>query len=464
MKKKKNSAMKKLIPATSMLLVSATMLTASTYAWFTMSREVEVTGIKMTATAPTNIELSFGSGTNNPTSGLAGTVGEITAPSVDRDTTDWANTLDFSQYYKAGKITPASSTDGVYIFQTPDATIQGKTVSDEASFTQATFNTANLVKLVNGSAYNSTEPTDTGYFIEFPIWFRTNTYDGTSGSPENVNLALRATITQRTADENDTTDKLYHAVRVAVIQASANTAGSNIGTTSPGVLMDTTADYYDRYYKTTSTGHSVLSDLSDEIDDQAVYKAGKLGMNYTADKTTYVNNTYGKVDRFVQNTTLDSDGYATNGEVVVTIPKGTGTEYGTAVKYYVRVWIEGEDKSCWNATANQDFNVDLRFIRLGSNTATVSNTNGTASDSTTYTAATYPSVTVVQGETTLTYAPTAAATGGYTTPTSGTWTNGYTWSFNGHSFASQDSFVTWLNSLSAETVNATFGSSVTMTH
>ena len=38
-----HSARKKLIPAIAMLTVSAMTLASSTYAWFTMSREVEVT-------------------------------------------------------------------------------------------------------------------------------------------------------------------------------------------------------------------------------------------------------------------------------------------------------------------------------------------------------------------------------------------------------------------------------------
>ena len=51
----KSSAKKKLLPAAAMLTTSAVMLSTSTYAWFTMSREVEVTGISMTATTPEDI-------------------------------------------------------------------------------------------------------------------------------------------------------------------------------------------------------------------------------------------------------------------------------------------------------------------------------------------------------------------------------------------------------------------------
>jgi hypothetical protein len=45
--KRKNSAMKKLVPAAGMLALSASMLATSTYAWFTMNKTVTVTGMEM---------------------------------------------------------------------------------------------------------------------------------------------------------------------------------------------------------------------------------------------------------------------------------------------------------------------------------------------------------------------------------------------------------------------------------
>jgi hypothetical protein len=45
--KRKNSAMKKLIPAAGMLALSASMLATSTYAWFSMNKDVTVTGMSV---------------------------------------------------------------------------------------------------------------------------------------------------------------------------------------------------------------------------------------------------------------------------------------------------------------------------------------------------------------------------------------------------------------------------------
>ena len=61
----KNSAAKKIIPAVGMLALSATMLSTSTYAWFTMNKEVQITGLNMTATVGEGMEISLASVTEN---------------------------------------------------------------------------------------------------------------------------------------------------------------------------------------------------------------------------------------------------------------------------------------------------------------------------------------------------------------------------------------------------------------
>lgn len=58
MKDTKFSMKKKLFASTSMLVVSAMMLSTATYAWFTMSREVTVTGMELKAQATDGIVIS----------------------------------------------------------------------------------------------------------------------------------------------------------------------------------------------------------------------------------------------------------------------------------------------------------------------------------------------------------------------------------------------------------------------
>ena len=95
--KKNTSAKKKLIPAVAMLTTSAVMLSTATYAWFTMSREVEVTGIKLTATTPQTIEVSLGRATTQAT--IDNTTW-ATAPKNDAADTDlWSNKAATSSVY-----------------------------------------------------------------------------------------------------------------------------------------------------------------------------------------------------------------------------------------------------------------------------------------------------------------------------------------------------------------------------
>lgn len=51
-------AMKKLIPAICLLLISAVLLGTSTYAWFSMNTKVEATGMKVQATSAKNLVIS----------------------------------------------------------------------------------------------------------------------------------------------------------------------------------------------------------------------------------------------------------------------------------------------------------------------------------------------------------------------------------------------------------------------
>jgi len=55
---KKKSTARKLLPAAGMLAVSASMLATSTYAWFTMNKEVSVTGLAMKTKVGSNLLIS----------------------------------------------------------------------------------------------------------------------------------------------------------------------------------------------------------------------------------------------------------------------------------------------------------------------------------------------------------------------------------------------------------------------
>ena len=315
--KKNTSAKKKLIPAVAMLTTSAVMLSTATYAWFTMSREVEVTGIKLTATTPQTIEISLGQATtsNTLTHGV-----EATAPNSDDMWTHTAATG--SVYQDFGKLIPVSSVDGFNMFYTEKATENGKKVSDVPNpFTKAETAVGWEFKeggksAETGAVVNAAENDGTGYYLDIPVWFRTTSTDA-------VTLGLEVEI--KNSSDDDTKSVLYKAARVAILPETKS---------AQKVFSETGAKYYK--------------------DGKAVATAGAT-----------LAASYGDVSAATEATV--TGGKVTNPDAatqVATVTASTGTGYGGAVKYYIRVWLEGEDEACWNANAGQDFVINLKFHDL----------------------------------------------------------------------------------------------------
>ena len=119
------------------------------FAWFTMSREVYVENIQMTATVPEDLQISLGNLAKNDHSAiavesdgisLANSTGVLLGDADDGLATapvnswDWSNSADISAYYEFGKLMPASSRDGAVVYYTADATGTGRTVNDVAKY------------------------------------------------------------------------------------------------------------------------------------------------------------------------------------------------------------------------------------------------------------------------------------------------------------------------------------------
>ena len=315
--KKNTSAKKKLIPAVAMLTTSAVMLSTATYAWFTMSREVEVTGIKLTATTPQTIEISLGQATtsNTLTHGV-----EATAPNSDDMWTHTAATG--SVYQDFGKLIPVSSVDGFNMFYTEKATENGKKVSDVPNpFTKAETAVGWEFKeggksAETGAVVNAAENDGSGYYLDIPVWFRTTSTDA-------VTLGLEVEI--KNSSDDDTKSVLYKAARVAILPETKS---------AQKVFSETGAKYYKDGKAVATAGATLAASYCDvSAATEATVTGGKVT---NPDATTQV----------------------------ATVTASTGTGYGGAVKYYIRVWLEGEDEACWNANAGQDFVINLKFHDL----------------------------------------------------------------------------------------------------
>lgn len=415
--KKKGNNAKKILPAAGMLALSASMLATSTYAWFTMSREVEVKNIQMTASVPEDLQISLGKltdikgqGSSNPNAteisagsytGLQGNQGRllgttsaddggVDAPANDGTAIDnlfWSNTADISEYYRLGKIIPASSIDGKGIFFTPDASGVGTTLKAGAKFYQAAslassdfstifkWDSTSLTYATDGTgdeartklhaitnvdasadvwnsgaveggtntydgadAWNDTN--DDGYYVDIPIWIRSSAKDDTALSVDAY-VTTNAAKTNNGSEAND--DELYLAARAAIIYGSGESANSTNLLRIRKDSLTNTKSIIDYMYTTNSSGDAVASVASYDP-------------------------TYG-------------DAVEYNGSAFLTVPGRDETstaKYGTMVKAVVRVWLEGEDPNCWNPNAGQDFNISLKFVKgaIGDTTEVANNANG----------------------------------------------------------------------------------------
>lgn len=404
----KPSAKKKLIPAAGSLLISAAMLGTSTYAWFTMSREVEVQNIQMTATVPEDIQISLGkiytdgSETVSTANGVslaygtgwlkAGDSGEAEGPRGGSDaynSIDWSNTADISHYYTFGRLIPASSDTGEDIFFTPDANGIGQTVKVGARYFQAadglsaesengiasgtssgTFKATSHINAQtntgawagSGTGTRSTDwnyTNDDGYYIDIPVWLRTSS---TAGADVKVKAYVidRNPITPFGTDTSGTTTnkELYRAVRVAILDdnggaAAASGTGNLIQvkdggqTGENGYTSGSILDWYNPAIVNKPSGTNPMKVFGGAVNSvDKTKKQGDIEPNYTL-----VN-------------ALESSKLYDGEKSVAHLGKGQGNTYGDATKVIIRVWLEGEDPDCYNETAGQDWSINLMFEKI----------------------------------------------------------------------------------------------------
>lgn len=404
---KNNSARKKLIPAIAMLTVSAMTLASSTYAWFTMSREVEVKNIQMTATVPEDIQISLGclasaantketsangvslaqsTGILYAASGSTADNGAASAPEQDWD---WSNTADISAYYQIGKLIPASSTTGENIFFTADADGVGKTVKSNAVYykangatpggtavaentlisgqggaktLQATLHAVNNITHASdtwsaggtgnyqqSTAWNTTQ--DDGYYVDIPVWFRTSSTAGANLKVEAYVIPNDTNIRENTAGE-----ALYRAIRVAVLDPGNNPTGSSVTASNLLPVMNGWENM------STSAYGNIKTTPFDKTTNVNNWYGGAKTADVAVDAAGTLNGS--RFDSAIYSAATEYDGSA----AVVTLAAGQGTSYSDPVKAVIRVWLEGEDPDCWNDTAGQNWSINLKFL------------NGTTSD------------------------------------------------------------------------------------
>ena len=334
----KNSAAKKIIPAVGMLALSATMLSTSTYAWFTMNKEVEMTGLNMSVTVGEGMEISLAE-----VDGTTITAPSLTTPADDKSDS-WGSAVVVGDYYeKIGLLNPASSVDGVNLYDATDATNGGKKASNFKSIdltNNDNIATATARTTLETDKAVTADEDSVGYCVDIPVHLRTNKKSG-SGAKENGDIYCKINITPNSKSAEGSAlgtdvDTLYKAIRVAFIPKTEGT--------------DSVTNIF-----------AVDSDC---------YGGDKVAVSGISTKTASTNLINSTDSTFVVNASEFAEGIGVDSGLNIPLADGAG-QYGH-LDFTVRVWLEGESTSCYNDKSGQSWNIDLAFSLGEFDTATTS--------------------------------------------------------------------------------------------
>lgn len=313
--KRKNSAVKKLIPAAGMLALSASMLATSTYAWFTMNKYVTVTGMEVKTTVSSNLLIShgvFNATAKNADSSF--TTSDSTAIKAWLQPVSTNNADSANYWYTLNAKADGSKDSGDYTDY--DAVGLGNATDTETyanMFSQEYGVTKNQVTQFGAT----TDPNNAAVgYVDYVFQLKaTNTTDGA----ESIYLT-KLDLTYGDATDGD------KAFRAAVFAQEFNSAFSaNITTYSEG----NNANYKGIYAPASSA-----------------YQTAGAGVSGAA-ATTAISNLL--------------DGEVGDSAIPLATIAGGDTKY---YKVVVRLWIEGEDTTCTSETfANLDntWKLDLRL-------------------------------------------------------------------------------------------------------
>jgi hypothetical protein len=336
---KKNNTARKLLPAAGMLAVSASMLATSTYAWFTMNKEVQVTGLAMKTKVGSNLLISSDNVEANykadtlvegrkallePVSSVTANTGSFwftTDAAADGSKAHVASTgsNEFEQYNENTAITGADAVSGKYKYDNAFNERYGIPSAD-----RGVSGEANAFKTAYG-------------YVDYVFYLKA-TGDAANQELRMTQCDLNYTYDDATTTDVTETDPGDNAWRIAVF-AEDITANGGKGNTGSGAAVGQTDP--------ARSGQSAVTIL--KLDGGQNFN----GTNAVLSETTYGSATYGN------EAVLDDD-----------IDAGVTKYY----KVLVRVWLEGEDKSCNSATyakLSDQWTLDLDFKLVDSGATNV---------------------------------------------------------------------------------------------
>lgn len=309
---KKTIKKRAFVSAIAMLIVSAVVLTSSTFAWFSMSKKVEVEAMKLNITSPDGIQISANAKaftTKVTREMLLGTAEQ------DRYNADTTATFNYGLDEKA-VISPASSSFNVAAGALP------------------VFFTASIDDAGNVNAVKSNDAS--GAYVCFDVFIKLAT-------------ASQVWFNQTTLTCKDNPEVVY-AMHMAFVNcgttADASAAVSiKSGIKARGGDRSICAYQIDSTHHTANSGHE-----TDEIQSVLGLKSAFSNQSPVPSGSSIINNTtYAETVTCtrVNDTTKDTDGY---------INCGAGI---TRVRIYL--WMEGNDWDCANDVAGSQIEFNPVF-------------------------------------------------------------------------------------------------------
>ncbi|MCR5015153.1 MAG: hypothetical protein K6A75_01080 [Ruminococcus sp.] len=310
---KKKSPMMKIVSAAAMLAVSASMLGTSTYAWFTMNKDVKVTGMNMKAHAEKGILINEMQGMDEGTWSEEALAGQPTAIALRP-----ASTSDFTNWWHANS----------------------KITSGEAGSTGSGSVDANTVLISSGTYYNNISSISTSGTAASADENAARTVyysDGVGGSSgacdEGEAYYIKYTYYIKSSSESPL------AVTQGKLKATVSATKTNNDTSGTSVTLDKAL----RVGVKIDNNVTIFAPLADgnTVDYQV---AGSTAGTTYADVTAYKGNAATAIDN----------------TAAVTLPAVTSA--GKAVDVYI--WYEGEDVNCKSdnlTTVLDSYQVDITF-------------------------------------------------------------------------------------------------------
>jgi hypothetical protein len=343
---KKNSKMRKLLPAFAMLTVSAISLSSATYAWFTMNKEVEVTGLTLRTKVSSNLLLSENNveGTYAPDRLISGRKALLEpVSSVSGQTGSFYYTLDAKE---SGE--KAHSASSIAYAPYSEAKADIGTVETPKTNTNATAAAAGKYYFDNtfSKAYG-VEPSEaefgTAYgYVDYVFYLKaTGDTDGQQLVMTNCDLNYTYPSGVKLADGTTAVDaNVDQAWRVAVFASDITTNGGKGNSGASGSAADTVG----KLDPATSAAKTILAPSGAD--------------NWTDNKAVS------------GPSAIDTVTYGTKAVLDNSINAGVTKYY----KVLVRIWLEGEDESCNSETyakLTSDWSLDLEFKLENDNTNAV---------------------------------------------------------------------------------------------